>query len=111
MKNKNTYGIDEIKEFIDWTFLVKQVLQGKISFWQKIFGRYKKIIKAINEGSDIWKNRDELWKEFKDLNDTELIKVNRYVAEVYGLPMATKDAVEKLIKGASLLIEAYKELR
>jgi len=108
---KEKQGIEEIKEFIDFTYLIKKVLSGKLKWWEKLLGRYKDLIKAVKDGIELYKDRNELLNEFKDLDESETLELNKYVKKKYNVTGNTTEAIEHLIKGTFHFIEAYKILK
>ena len=102
------YGIEEIKELIDFAHLIYSFKQKKFNFWNLIFGDWKKLKKAIDEGVELWHDKGELLNEIKDLDYEEQLELNRYVRFVFGVNTDVADFTECVIKGSNEFMKAYK---
>lgn len=105
------HGITEIKQAIDLAHLIWTFKQRKFNFWTLIFGNWKKLKQAIDEGIELWHDKAELWEEIKDLDPEELLELNRYVKDLFGINENVTKFVEHLVNGTQEYIEAYRLLQ
>ena len=102
------HGITEIKELLDFVHLVWTFKQQKFNFWTLIFGNWKKLKRAIDEGIELWKDKTELFDEIKDLDLDEQLEINRYVKFLFGVNNDISEFIEHILKGTNEFVQAYK---
>lgn len=101
-------GIKEVKELIDFIYLIYTFKNKKSGLWNRIFGNWNKLRKAIEEGVELWSDKKLLWEQIKDIDIIEAQEINKYVVLKFGVSDNVDEFVEHLIKGTDHYIQAYK---
>ena len=101
-------GIKELKELIDFAYIVYTFKGKKINFWNWLLGNLKKIRKAIEEGVELWNDRKLLWEEIKDIDPVELEELNQYAAAKFGVSEDIEEFISHIIQGTDHYVQAYK---
>ena len=101
-------GIEEIRELIDFAYLIYSFKQAKFNFWSLIFGNWKKLKQAIDEGIELWQDKGKLIEEVKDLDHDEQLELNRYVKFVFGVNTDVSEFIEHILNGTNEYVKAYR---